>query len=338
MKRILLILTFMLILPPVSYCQTAKEKMGDSLARAYKSASEKKMDEAKNFFRKGMQYAKEANSWQGLIDSGYGLSTLGLTEEAKTAFDDASLIVTQNKDWHGAAALGYAYASLPRQTVKIESAVQMWDNAKTWSRETDDWAGLLEAGRGLISISKNKEAEECLDMAKGIVKEMPTEQAIKTLVSAYRKLGKEDKAVECASFRPQAQAPPPGWQPTAGESVRGTKTVAPEIQQAQRESIDKDIEAKRQWEQQDEQRRHEEKMQKQELAYQAYRDYLMYYSYPYYGNYGGYINNYDDYYLYSWTTQPVWAVRTADEICNWGLWNYGRYTNVNGFYIAVDFD
>jgi hypothetical protein len=124
--------------------------------------------------------------------------------------------------------------------------------------------------------------------------------------------------------------------PTVGESVRGTKTVPIETQLAQRAGIDKDIEAKRQWESEDAQRRHEAKMQKQELVYQAYRDSLMYYSYPYYGVYGGYISNYDDYYMYAWTTQPVWAVRTYDEVYNWGLWNLGRYTFSGGVYIAVD--
>jgi len=336
MKKLAIVLVFIVSLCSSAYSQTAKEKMDDSLGRAYKAATENKADIAKDSFKKALQYAKEANIWQGMVDAGYGLSTLGLPDEAKNAFDSASPIITQQKDWHGAIALGYAFASLPKSGNNTESASQMWSKGKNWANDSGDWTGLIEAGRGFMSINNNKEAEACFDMARDIIKDIPTDKGIKAIVQAYRKLGKEDKALECASMQPETQGPPPGWVPTVGESVRGTKTVPIEVQLAQRESIDKDIVAKRQWESEDAQRAHEQKMQKQELAYQAYRDYLTYYSYPYYGNYGGYISNYDDYYMYSWTPQPLWAVRTYDEVYNWGLWNLGRYTYSNGVYIAVD--
>lgn len=336
MKRLLLVAIFVIGFTTLLY---AKGEMDDALGRAYKAATEKKMDEAKDWFRKAGQYAQELNSWQGLIDSGYGLSTLGLPQEAKTAFDNASQIILQDKDWHSAVALGYAYASLPKQLGTVESAIQMWTKAKELANEDNDWCGLLEAGRGFMSTSKNKEAEECFDLARNIVKETPTENAIKALVQAYRKLGKEDKAIECTTYQAQAsETPPPGWVPTAGESVRGPKTVPVSVQQAQRESADKDIEQKQQWELEQERLKQEERLHKQELAYQAYRDYLYYYSYPYYGIYTGIITNFDDYYIYAWTTQPVWVIRTDDEIYNWALWNLGRYTYVDGIYIAVDID
>lgn len=342
MKRILfaIILTLCFISP--LYCQTTtKEKMEDALGRGFKAATEKKMDEAKEWFRKGMQYAQEANSWQGLLDSGYGLSTLGLPEEAKTAFDSASQIVLNERDWHGAVALGYAYASLPKNLGITEIAINMWTKAKEWANENIDWCGLVEAGRGFMSISKNEPAEECFDNAKKIVKEMPTDNAIKALVQAYRKLGREDKALECTAFQSQIRAEstiPAGWTPQAGETIRAPKTVSPEVQMAQRESADRDIERKQQWESEDAQRRYEEKLQKQQLAYEAYRDYLTYYSYPYYGSYSGFIANYDDYYMYAWTPQPIWVLRTYDEIYNWASWNLGFYTCVDGVYIAVGFD
>lgn len=339
--RIFLISAFIISLTLPLYCQTtAKEKMDDALGRGYKAATEKKMDEAKEWFRKGLQYAKEANSWQGLLDSGYGLSTLGLPEEAKTAFFSAEQIILNERIWHGAVALGYAYASLPKEMGTIEPAINMWTKAKEWAKENNDWCGLIEAGRGFMSISKNNKAEECFDLARNIVKEVPTENAIKALVQAYRKLGKEDKALECAAYEVQVkpETPPPGWIPTVGESIREPKTVSPEIQQAQRGSADRDIERKQQWESEEAQREYEEKLQKQELAYSAYRDYLTYYSYPYYGTYSGFIGNYDDYYMYAWTTQPIWAPRTYDEIYNWASWNLGGYTCSGGIYIAVDID
>lgn len=336
MKRLMaLIIIFGLTI--TGYCLTPKEKMDDALGRAYKMATEKKMDEAKDWFRKAMEYAKEINSWQGLIDSGYGLSTLGIPEEAKVAFDNASQIIQQSKDWHGAVALGYAYASLPKGMGLTEDASGMWANAKEWANENRDPYGLIEAGRGFMSILKNTEAEECFDMAKQIVKETPTENIIKLLVQAYRRLGKEEKAVECSRYQTQ-ETPPPGWIPTAGETVRGPKTVPVEVQKAQRRSIDKDIEQKRQWELEERRLKQEEKLHKQNLAYQAFRNYLYYYSYPYYGIYTGIITNLDDYYIYAWTTQPVWAIRTYDEIYNWALWNLGRYTYVDGVYIAVDIE
>lgn len=338
MKRLL----FILILVSFSstlYCETTKEKMDDALGRAYKASTEKKLNEAKDWFRKGIQYAKEANSWQGLIDSGYGLSTMGLPEEAKAAFDSASQIIHEKPNWHAAVALGYAYASLPREMGAIESAVKMWTKAKEWANNENDPYGLLEVGRGFMSILKNKEAEECLDLAKEIIKKSPSEHAVKTIVQAYRKLGREDKALECAKCQPEAEKSPPlGWMPKVGEGIRGPKTVPSSIQQTQRESADKDIERKQAWEQEEARLKQEERARRETLAYQAYRDYLYYYSYPYYGVYTGVITNCDDYYIYTWTTQPVWVVRTYDEVYNWALWNLGRYTCVNGVYIAVDID
>lgn len=334
MKTLLFILIF-ISSSSIVYCQTSKDKMDDALGKAYKASTEKKTVEAKDWFHKGMEYAKEANSWQGLIDSGYGLSTFGIPEEAKDAFDSASQIIMQKPDWHAAIALGYAYASLPKAT---DSAMQMWTRAKDWANKQKDPYGLLEAGRGFMSILKNKEAEECLDLAKNIVKEAPSENAIKALVQAYRKLGKEDKAIECTKYQTETKSPPLGWTPTVGEGIRSPKTVPAGVQKAQRESIDKDIERKQAWEQEQEQLKQEEKSRRETMAYQAYRDYMYYYSYPYYGIYSGVITNLNDYYIYAWTTQPVWAVRTYDEIHNWALWNLGRYTCINGVYIAVDID
>jgi len=339
MKRILLLVLSVLVMAASGYSMTAKEKLNDAMGRAYKAASEKNKEAAKDWFRKGAQYAVEANSWTGLIDSGYGLSTLGLPEEAKSAFDNASKIVMQEKDWHGAVAIGYAYASLPKTLGTTDLAVQLWSNAKGWALNSGDWAGLIESGRGFLSVAKNKEAEGCFDQANSIIKDFPTEQSIKAIVNAYKAVGNEQKAMECSQYKiSSSSAPPPGWVPTVGESVRSAKTVSPEVQQAQRASIDQDIAAKRQMEAQEEQLKYEEKMQKQQLAYQAYRDYLYYYSYPYYGSYSGIIGNYDDYYFCAWTTQPVWTYRTDDEIYNWGMWNCGRYNYVNGFYVEVNID
>lgn len=338
MKRLLFILIFVSF-SAIVYCQTPKENMDDALGRAYKAATDKKIVEAKDWFRKGIQYAKEANSWQGLIDCGYGLSTLGLPEDAKAAFDSASQIIQQKPNWHAAVALGYAYASLPREMGTIESASQIWIKAKEWANNVKDPYGLLEAGRGFMSILKNKEAEECLDLAKDLIKESPSEQAVKTIVQAYRKLGREDKALECTKYQTEAKKSPPlGWTPTVGEGIRNPKSVPKEVQKAQREGADRDIERKQIWEQEQARLEQEEKARREAIAYQAYRDYLYYYSYPYYGVYAGVITNFNDYYIYSWTTQPVWAVRTYDEVCNWASWNLGRYTYVNGVYIAVDID
>lgn len=337
MKTLLVILLF-ITCSSTALCQPLREKMDDALGKAYKAAAEKNIGGAKEWFRKGVQYGKEANSWQGLIDCGYGLSTLGLTEEAKAAFDSAAQIVLQKPDWHAGVALGYGYASLPRQMGTIDPAIDMWTKAKEWANSGNDPYGLLETGRGFMSILKNKEAEECLDLAKKILKGSPSEAAIKALVQAYRKLEKEDKAVECAKYRTEPKKPPLGWIPTVGEEIRTPKSVPASVQRQQRESIDKDIERKQAWEQEEARMAQEEKARRERMAYQAYRDYLYYYSYPYYGSYSGIITNFDDYYIYSWTTQPVWAVRTYDEINNWALWNLGRYTYVNGVYIAVDID
>lgn len=322
-----------------AFSMTAKEKLDDALGRAYKAASEKNIDQAKDWFKKSSDFAREANSWKGLLDSGYGLSTLGLANEAKTMFDSAQNIISQEKDWHGAIALGYAYASLPKELKATESAINIWNKGKVWAESDNDLWGIIESGRGLMSVSKNKEAEECFDLAKEIVKDAPSEEAIKVLVQAYRKLGNEDKAMECAKIEINPKGGiPAGWVPTAGESVRGSKTTPVEVQVAQKASIDQDVARKQEYELQQKQLKQEEKLARQQMAYDAYRDYLYYYSYPYYGLYTGLIGNDDDYYSYAWNTQPIWAPRTYDEIYNWASWNCGRYSYVNGFYIEVDID
>lgn len=336
MRKLMLVMILVISLPVISYCLTVNEKMSDSMARAYKSASERKMDQAKSYFIKAMQYAEQAGSWQGLLDSGYGLSTLGDTTKARAAFDKAMPLIQKAGDWHGAVALGYAYASLPQQTETTSIATNMWTETMNWANEENDALGLLEAGRGFMSINDNQQAEQCLDSAREIIKQAPTERAVKILVQAYRKLGREDKALECAAYQIPEDTPPPGWTPTAGQTVRKPKTVSEAAQLAQRNSADMDIAAKRNWEQEQALIKQQERMQKQELAYLAYQDYMRFYSYPYYGEYGGFIYNNDDFYFGAWCGRPMWAERTYDEIGNWALWNMGRYSYVDGFYIEVD--
>jgi len=341
MKRtLLLFIAALLFLHISSFAKTAESDMDDAMARAYKYATEEKLDKSKDWFIKAATYAKEVNNWQGLIDSGYGFSTLGLPKEAANNFTAAEEITNKLSDWHAKIALGYAFASLPDEQHLLGKSVKSFKDAKKIAQEKEDIFGLIEAGRGLASINKNKQSEECLDLAKDILKEFPTEEATKALVHAYRKLGKEAKASECIGFRTKTDSGqfPPGWKPTAGETTRSAKTVSPEIQKIQRESADKDIQAREEWEQQRAKQRHEEKLQKQRLAYDIYRDHLNYYSYPYYGIYSGVITNYNDYYHYSWSYRPIWTRRTHPEIYNWALWHYGRYTHVNGVYISVDID
>lgn len=340
MKKMLMLITLVLFLiPGIAYGRTAQANMNDAMARAYKAATEKNVDEAKDWLRKAAGYAKEAKNWQGLLDAGYGLSTLGLPEEAAECFDGAGELIVQAKDWHGGVALGYGYASLPDKLNLLDKASSIWTNSKAWAKDKENLYGLIEVGRGFMSIGKNSEAEECFDLAKKLLKEAPTEKGVKTLVQAYRKLGKEDKAAECAQYTPASPSQlPPGWKPTAGETVRKPKTVSLAAQQAQRSSADRDIQAREQWEREQAQREQQKQLQRQQQAYAAYRDYLRYYSYPYYGVYSGVIANYDDYYIYSWCSRPVWCARTYPEIYNWGLWNLGRYTCVDGFYISIDID
>ncbi len=336
MKKLILIALLAIILPTVSYCSTTEENISDSMGRAYKAASEKNMDQAKSYFIKAMQYAEQAGSWQGLLDSGYGLSTLGDAEKARAAFDKAMPLAQKAGDWHSTVALGYAYSSLPQQVETTNIAVRMWTEAMNWAGKEGSALGLLEAGRGFMSINDNQQAEQCFDSAREIIKQAPTERAIKILVQAYRKLGREDKAMDCAAYKIPEDTPPPGWTPTAGETIRKPKTVSQSAQLAQRNSADMDIAAKRNWEQEQALIKQQEGMQKQELAYLAYQDSMRFYSYPYYGEYGGFIYNNDDFYFGAWYGRPIWTERTYDEIDNWALWNMGRYSYVDGFYIEVD--
>lgn len=339
-KNLILIILAVVLIPSLACGRTASQDLNNAMGQAYKAVTEKKLDKAKKWFRKAGDYAKEAKNWQGLMDAGYGLSTLGLPDEAVGYFNSAGETITQSKDWHGGVALGYAYASLPDKLKVLDKATKIWTESETWAKNQNDLFGLIEVGRGFMSIGKNTQAENCFDLAREILKRTPTEEGIKALVQAYRKLGKENKALECTGFTTAGREgqPPPGWRPTAGESVRSPKTVPIAAQEAQRASADKEIQAREEWEKQQAQLKHEEKLQRQRLAYAAYRDSLRYYSYPYYGIYSGVITNYTDYYNYGWCYRPAWCVRTYPEIYNWALWNLGRYSYCGGFYIGIDID
>ncbi len=335
-------LSFTAIMSLIFFCaialgMTVEEQLNDAMGRAYKAAEENKTAEAKELFNKAAGYAETANNWQGLLDAGYGLSTLGDADGAKKLFDKAVPIVEKAKDWRSAIAIGYAYASLPDNLKTLAKSEKLWEQAKQLAEEKEDVFGLIETGRAFASINKNKEAENCLDIADKLVKETPSQDAVKVLAETYRKLGKNDKAARCETYLQAAApgAPPPGWQPTAGETVRDAKTVPVEIQKRQRASADQDIAAQDAWQRERDKQKHQEKMQRQQLAYQAYSDYLNYYSYPYYGIYSGVITNPYTYYSTAWCRRPVWARRTHTEVRNWASWRLGGYSYRNGVYVRI---
>ena len=134
----LLVLASCLLLSGTAFGLTIENKLNDAMGQAYKAATEKKIAESKDWFEKAGKYAEEAKDWQGLLDAGYGLSTLGDAKSAKNLFDKAKSLIESSNDWHSAVALGYAYASLPNKLKTIPLATKMWELAQSSAEKEQD--------------------------------------------------------------------------------------------------------------------------------------------------------------------------------------------------------
>jgi len=324
MKKILIIAILILLVSIYGYSRTILQNKNDAMARAYKACTEKKIDIAKDWFRKAGSFAQNANDWQGLLDAGYGLSTLGRPEEAEKYFSKTEKIVIQKEDWHGAVALGYAYASLPKSLNLLNKAVELWQKAGKWARDKNDMYGIIETGRGFMSIGMSIEAEKYFDIAKKLLKKIPDSNAARILAQAYKKMG-GNKAIKYNQPKPEA-----------GKTIRKPKNMPIELQKAQRASIDKDIETQAEWRKEQMRLENQKEIAQEQKFYQYYRNYMYYYSYPYYGIYTSIITDNISYYNFAWSPMPVWSIRTYPEIYNWAQWNLNRYTYRDGVYIAID--
>ncbi|MEA3328349.1 MAG: tetratricopeptide repeat protein [Candidatus Omnitrophota bacterium] len=226
--------------------QDPKTSMYDALANGYSATVKRNKALAIEWFKKAASLARKARSWQGCIDSGYGLLALEQINEAELLFTKAFAFAERNRDWRGCVASGYAYSGLPIMLKKQQAVISAFEKAARFSKRDGDWRGLLEAGKGLFSIGRREPAVKYYNQAFQTAKKLESAEGLKNLAVTYRESGNPEKARECSRLAGASIAPPAGWQP-AGETVAGPPQISPEIQKANRLSADKEIAQKIKW-------------------------------------------------------------------------------------------
>lgn len=326
-KKLVFISLFLavLILSNSSYAATTEELMHDSLARGYVAGEEDNRAESEKHFRKAFGYAKKTGNWSGMIDAGGGLLVLGKHEDAMRFFGDAAKIINKEKDWRGKIALGYIYISLPPDFVDKGKAVLYFNDARMYALEKKDWRGLVEAAKGFMEADSQDKSLASLDAAEKIAKEYKSIEGMTEVAKYYKKAGQIEKSQQAIlmvnkfkeEFR-EAKLPPEWWKP-AGETVAGPEKISSEIQKAERESADKEIEATYKY--------HLELRKKEKVNKTYYLNYSNYYQYPY--SYTYYRN-----YAY-WRRYPRSTCYPSYWYSNWCSYYGGHYSYRNGFYFYI---
>ena len=295
-KKILpLVVAGIFILLPVSnsYGNEREDKMHNALGMAYSAASKQDKDLALEWFEKAGRFAKKARSWQGCIDSGYGLLALDEDEQAITLFNKAFDLARRRKDWRACIACGYAYNSVQVKSATKQKAAKAFKQAAKFSAKDKDWRGLTESGKGLVSLGMPHEAIEYYDQAFLIAKRIESTEGLRRIESCYRKVTEMEKAEECRRISSSLSAPPPGWK-ALGETIASPPEISLEIQKASRRSADQEISDKDKWFL--EQKKAEIKRDQEAKVYSNYYSpYHNYYGWqPYYGSW---IRNWGLFYL-----------------------------------------
>ncbi len=284
-KKILpLVIAGIFILLPVSnsYGNEREIKMHNALGMAYSAASEQDKDLALEWFKKAGRFAKKARSWQGCIDSGYGLLVLDEDKQAISLFDKAFEFAKRQKDWRACIACGYAYNSVQAKLATKQKAVRAFKQAAKFSTKDENWRGLIESGKGLVSLGMPHQAIEYYDQAFLIAKKIESVEGLGRIGGCYQKATEMEKAKECNRISASLNAPPPGWK-ALGETIASPPEISPEIQKASRRSTDQEISDKDKWFL--EQKKAEIKRDQEAKAYSNYyAPYRNYYGWqPYYG-------------------------------------------------------
>ena len=271
-------------------------KMHNALGMAYSAASKQDKALALEWFKKAGRFAEKARSWQGCIDSGYGLLALDEDEQAIPLFDKAFEFAQRQMDWRACVACGYAYSSVQVKLGTKQKSAKAFKHAGKLSAKNENWRGLIESGKGLVSLGMPREAIEYYDQAFLTAKTIESAEGLGKIENCYQKVTEMEKAEECNRISTSLSAPPPGWE-ALGETIASPGEISPEIQKASRRSTDQEISDKDKWFL--EQKKAEIKQEQEANTYSNYYfPYRNYYGWqPYYGpwvrNWGlFYLSNY----------------------------------------------
>ncbi|MFC1667977.1 hypothetical protein ACFL1T_01175 [Chlamydiota bacterium] len=326
MRKNMFIIIMLTVITTYVFGLGDKENMIDSFGRGFAAAKEKKKDEALTHFINAGNQASKINEWQGCLDAANAIATMGDPLKGVQFIEAAFDMAKRNEDWRIAVACGYAFASLPEDMPQKVQGEDCFIYAGNVAAEKKDWIGLSEAANALINIKREPLALDFLDKAFTLAQNEKSIQGCNTLIGLFTRIGdaQRKEAVEKfkmsvlgqdAPIRPIV-TPPTGWSPT-GDSVATPKVPDKDIQLASRASADKEIQAKRDWEKQQEQIKLEKaKIEAEKMKYAP--------RYTYAGTYRSYY-----YFPYGNQTYRRWG---WNRISTWSNYYLGNYTYSNGYY------
>jgi hypothetical protein len=218
---------------------TTAQQMDNAQAHGYVEAAEGEADEAAPWFQKAAEYAERISSWEGLMDAGLGLSSIGETTAAKTVLDKANALSATFKDWRTSLATGLAYASLPDEAEAGDEAETAVDQARDLAADLKSWRAMVEVGSAYLTLKVDEAkqyATDAYDAAYKIAADLKDSEGLEQLAMRFDEVGEETKAAEAREMIKQIPpekrhkkkdrpAPPPGWSAT-GSSLAEPREIS----------------------------------------------------------------------------------------------------------------
>lgn len=270
------------------------------LAQAYQAIEKDDTATGEELFNKAAKKAKTIGDWQGLIDAGYGLAALGKINDALSAFQKGASIAKKQNSWQGLVAAGYALSSLPKEKNLLSQAETAFSDAQAIAEQTKDVPGIMEVAKAFNAIGNPARGAQAQTVANAL----------------NRELGGDSRGVKTP--------PPPGWSPV-GKSVRDPNQVSEESQRLNRASVDKDIDNKMAYIQEQERLKVERERNRTRLA-EAYLYYSGYYGYP------GSTFGIRDFGLYGFGLHPL----SRSHLHSFASFHLSRFSHHGGLFIRVD--
>ncbi|MBN2191030.1 MAG: hypothetical protein JW728_07470 [Candidatus Aureabacteria bacterium] len=225
-------------------------------------------------------------SWQGCVESGYGLLACNKPDESIEYFEKAFTIAEGNSDWRGCLAASVALLNMPLEFKVGAEGEKAMDSSRKIAVSSRDFYGLVEIAKVAWEMKKVDMALRYLVEAKLLAEDAQSAGGLNQIAAVYKMMGRKDEAGECylmaKKFRKDSREivpPPPGWSPT-GETVAGPKEIPIETQKALRASADSQIDRNA-----DEEKEAKKlKLEKEKIEAEKYQyavAYTPYYSYPF---------------------------------------------------------
>ncbi len=266
--------------------ENSEENMQNMHATGLFMLSKGKMGSAGQKFAEAGEIAVLLESWQGCMESGYGLLACNKPDEGIKYFGEAFIIAKNNSDWRGCLAASVALLNMPLEfkvNAKGQAAI---DSSYKIALSAKNLYGLVEIAKVALEIKNVDMSMKCLEEARLLAEDGQSANGMNQIAAVYKMMGRKDDARECylmaKKFRKGDKdivPPPPGWNP-AGETVAGPKEIPVETQKALRASADSQIDRNAA----EEKEAKSLKLEKEKIEAEKYQyavAYTPYYSYPF---------------------------------------------------------